>query len=502
MQRSRAGLAPRTVAVAVAFLILGLIAGRALGPAPAPAPASSTPAAAEVWTCSMHPQIKLPGPGDCPICGMPLIRAGGGGGGDGTAPVLTLSEHARAMASVATEVVTRKPLSHEIRVVGLVEYNETAVATVTARVDGFVERLFVDYTGVDVNRGDHLVELYSPDLVAAQHEMLVALEAGGSVDMLESVRTKLLRWGILPEQIDQLVKERKAQERMNIYSPVAGTVIEKAVVEKSSVKTGDVLYRLVNLDSVWVNLDVYEFELGWIQYGQKVEITAEAFPGRSFSGLVVFVSPIVDRESRTIKVRVNVANQDRLLKPGMFVSARGIVPLLSDGSPRPTGVGGKFVCPMHPEVIQDGPGSCPRCSMPLEQLPESTHPVVPAAAEQQPLAVPASAVLDSGEKHLVYVEQAPGEYRPVEVVLGPRTRDEHPVISGLKEGDRVVVRGNFLLDSQAQIQGLPSLLTPTEERRKPVDGAPRDMNHAGSAGSAGSTMSVTPLPSTTGEAKP
>lgn len=184
--------------------------------------------------------------------------------------------------------------------------------------------------------------------------------------MIESVRTKLLRWDILPEQIDDLVRTRKVQKRMNIYSPVAGTVIEKAVVEKCSVKTGDVLYRLVNLDSVWVNLDVYEHELGWIQYGRMVDITAEAFPGREFHGRVVLISPVVDRESRTIKVRVNVSNVDRLLKPGMFVSARGLVPLRGDGSPAPTGVGGKYICPMHPEVIQDTPGSCPRCSMPLE----------------------------------------------------------------------------------------------------------------------------------------
>lgn len=499
---TRAGRVPLVLASGLACLLIGLLLGRASSPTPVPPGAATGPAVREEWTCSMHPQVKLSAPGDCPICGMPLIRAAGGASAGGTGPVLVLSEQARAMAGVRTEVVKRRPLSHELRMVGLVEYNETAVATVTARVDGFVERLFVDYIGVNVNRGDHLVELYSPDLVAAQHELLVALQAGGNEGLIESVRTKLLRWDILPEQIDALIRERKVQERMNIYSPVAGTVIEKGVVEKSSVKTGDVLYRLVNLDSVWVNLDVYEYELGWIQYGQMVDISAEAFPGREFHGLVVFISPVVDRESRTIKVRVNVSNQDRLLKPGMFVSARGLVPLRGDGSPTPTGVGGKYICPMHPEVIQDTPGSCPRCSMPLERLPETPLPGAGGtAAPVDPLSIPASAILDSGTRQLVYVERSPGEYQPVPVTLGPRTGEVHPVLSGLAEGDAVVVRGNFLLDSQAQIQGLPSLL---DQRREPVDpqASPdwSDSDHAGSAGSAGSTMSEPASPATTGGA--
>lgn len=558
MLRRHTGKALGIGILAIVCSLGGIAVGRLLVPRASGVPTSSASARApaQVWTCSMHPQIRLTGPGDCPICGMPLIPAGGGSQESGGAPVLVLSEHARAMARVRTEVVERRPLDQEIRVVGLVEYNETAIATVTARVDGFVERLFVDYTGVYVNRGDHLVELYSPDLVAAQNELLVALAAGGSEDLVQSVRTKLLRWGILAEQIEELTRTRKAHERMSIFSPVQGTVIEKAVVEKSSVKAGDVLYRLVNLDSVWVNLDVYEFELSWIQYGQVVEISAEAFPGQRFEGRVVFISPIVDQASRTIKVRVNVSNHDSLLKPGMFVSARAIVPLRGDGRPAPTGVEGSYTCPMHPEVIQVTPGDCPKCSMPLVRIPAAstagedvlaitpsvpvtkfTCPMHPEVVQdgpgkcpkckmnldkvnvssredppsQHPLSIPVSAVLDSGTRRMVFVERGTGEYEPIEVVLGPRTRDAYPVLSGLQEGDRVVVRGNFLLDSQAQIQGLPSLLRSVDsvpsmtatssadtraERRRSVEPGPSSDPHAGSAGSAGSGKAA-PSPSTT-----
>lgn len=456
------------VLVPLAFFLGYYLRGRAQ---PAPVSRPEPPAGKQevtVWTCSMHPQIRLPNPGLCPICSMPLIPAGNGTTGDESgASHLELSEHARAMASVETVVVTKRKLSRELRAVGKVQYNETSLASVTTRVDGYVERLFVDYTGIQVNTGDHLVELYSPDLVNAQNELLLAMESKG-LSMAEAVKLKLRRWGITEEQVDKLIKERKPTDRVTIYSPVKGTIVEKMIVERSFVKAGDTLYRLANLDSVWVNLDIYEYELAWVRYGQRVEIQAEAYPGISFKGLVTFINPVLSEETRTVKVRVNVSNLDRKLKPGMFVSTVVRARLGLDGQAAPTGVEGQYTCPMHPDIIQLQPGNCPLCGMKLEQLPGEK--ISETSGEQDPavLAVPVSAVLDSGVRKLVYVERSQGRYEGVEVVTGPRAGDYFPVLKGLSEHDAVAVRGNFLIDSQFQIRGMPSLLN--KEGAAPVKG--------------------------------
>jgi Cu(I)/Ag(I) efflux system membrane fusion protein len=366
--------------------------------------------------------------------------------------MLTLSEHARAMASVATAPVERRKLSREIRAVGKVQYNESALSTITARVDGYIERLFIDYTGVEVKAGDHLVEIYSPELVVAQGEMLMNPPRA---DIIEMVRKKLRRWELSDEQIDEVLRTRKPQDRVTLSSPIDGTVTEKMVVKKSAVKAGDVLYKLANLDSVWVYLDIYEYELSSVRYGQTAEITTEAYPGETFTGRVWFINPVLTDESRTVKVLVNIANKDKRLKPGMFVSATIRAGLLANGELALTGVEGKWTCLMHPQVLEPQGGPCPVCKMALTQIPPASGASKPE--DELVLAVPATAVLDSGVRKLAYVERAPGEYVPAELTLGSRAGDFYPVFGGLKEGDKVAVRGNFLLDSQFQISGLPSL---------------------------------------------
>lgn len=453
------------------------------------APAAGT----NVWTCSMHPQVRLAKPGKCPICSMPLVPVASGSKSDGTGgkttprkitsyrstmmpgevsatprkdsmgmemvPVfesegsmLILSEHARAMASVETAPVERRKLTRETRAVGKVQYNESALATITARVDGYVERLFVDYTGVEVNKGDHLVELYSPDLVVAQQELLMN---PGQNNLAEAAKLKLRRWDLTEAQIEEIVRTRKPQERVTLSSPINGTVTEKMVVQKSAVKAGDMLYRLANLDSVWVYLDIYEFELASVQYGQTTEIETEAYPGETFIGRIWFINPVLTDESRTVKVLVNIANKGKRLKPGMFVSATIRSGLLANGQLAPTGVEGRWTCLMHPQVLEAKDGPCPVCKMDLTQIPPAT--VTPKPEDELVLAVPVTAVLDSGFRKIAYIERAPGEYVAAELKLGSRAGDFYPVLSGLKEGDRIAVRGNFLLDSQAQISGLPSL---------------------------------------------
>ena len=417
---------------------------------------AASAAGAEVWTCSMHPQVRLPKPGKCPICSMPLVPAAmlkkSADTGAGGESMLELSEHAGAMASVETVPVERRKLSREIRAVGKVQYNESALSTITARVDGYIERLFIDYTGIEVKAGDHLVEIYSPDLVVAQGELLMN---SGQSNIIESVKMKLRRWEVTDAQIDEIVRTRKPLERITLLAPIDGTVTEKMVVQKSAVKAGDMLYKLANLDSVWVYLDIYEYELSSVRYGQTAEITTEAYPDEIFTGRVWFINAVLTDESRTVKVLVNIANKDKRLKPGMFVSATIRAGLLANGQFAPTGVEGKWTCLMHPQVLEAKDGPCPVCKMALTQIPAAAVAAKPE--DELIVAVPVTAVLDSGIRKIAYVERAPGKYVPAALKLGSRAGDFYPVLDGLKEGDRVAVRGNFLLDSQFQISGLPSL---------------------------------------------
>jgi Cu(I)/Ag(I) efflux system membrane fusion protein len=446
---ARIGLALVVIA-ALAVIATQFLSGPSSGDSTAPT------AGAEVWTCSMHPQVRLPKPGKCPICSMPLVPAAmpkkSADNQAGGESMLELSEHARAMASVETVLVERRKLSREIRAVGKVQYNESALSTITARVDGYIERLFIDYTGVEVKVGDHLVEIYSPALVIAQHELLTT---PGQSNLAEGAKLKLRRWELTDAQIDEIIRTRKPQERITLSSPIDGTVTEKMVVQKSAVKAGDVLYKLANLDSVWVYLDIYEYELSSVRYGQTAEITTEAYPGETFTGRVWFINAVLTDESRTVKVLVNIANKDKRLKPGMFVSATIRAGLLANGQFAPTGVEGKWTCLMHPQVLEADGGPCPVCKMVLTQIPAAAAAAKPE--DELTVAVPVTAVLDSGVRKIAYVERAPGKYVPAALKLGSRAGDFYPVLDGLKEGDRVAVRGNFLLDSQFQISGLPSL---------------------------------------------
>lgn len=419
------------------------------------APLHEVRAEEAIYTCSMHPQVRLPGPGDCPICSMPLIPANSSINDHLQSGTVRLSEHALSMAAVETAVVEPKVLSHLVRAVGKISYDETSLATITARVDGYAERLFVNFTGVEVNKGDHLAEVYSPDLVVAQQELLVAAGASRS-GLLDTTKIKLRRLGLTGEQVSELLEKRKVTERITLLSPIAGTVIVRNVTQNSAFKSGDILYQIANLDSVWSYLDIYESQLPWLRYGQHVTMTTEALPGQTFDGKVSFVSPIVDEETRTIKVPVHIENKAHALKPGMFVSADIHAALSSRGAPAPTGAEGLFTCPMHPQIMRDSAGSCPLCGMDLKKVPG----IKGTGGPERILAIPASAVLDGGNRKLVYVEKSKGIYEGRDVVLGPRADDYFPVIKGLSEGERVAVRGNFLLDSQAQISGAPSLFYP------------------------------------------
>ena len=431
---------------------------------------------AEVWTCSMHSHVREPRPGRCPICGMTLI------------PVSQLAaerEHLEERAGLAVAPASYRELYKEIRTVGKLDYNERLVAYITARVAGRVDRVYADFTGITVKANDHLVDIYSPELYAAQAELLRALAAlkgpGGesrfAQSNVEAARTKLRLLGILPEQIAQIERTGREATHLTIYAPSGGVVIEKNVREQQYVQEGDMLYRIAQFDPLWLYIDVYEYDLAWIRYGQPVDVTVEAYPGRTFQGSIVFIDPYLDDATRTVKVRVNLRNPDGALKPAMYASAVIRVRLASDGTPAPTGLEGKYMCPMHPEVIADAPADCDLCGMPLEPVPDPfagrrLPPIAPPAADAPPgkvLASPRSAVLDTGRRQIAYRRRPDGAYELVELVLGPlaegkddagRTAAYYPVLSGLSEGDLVVVQGGFLLDSQRQIEGMPNLLYP------------------------------------------
>lgn len=411
---------------------------------------------ATVYTCSMHPQVRLSDPGNCPICSMPLIPTKSTTKRTAEVGTIELTDHARAMASVETAPVEMKALSYLVKAVGKISYDETSLATITTRVDGYAERLFVNFTGVEVNKGDHLAEVYSPELVVAQQELLIS--AGTSrPELLETTKIKLRRLGLADAQVNDLLAKRKVTERMTLLSPISGTVITRNITQNAAFKAGDALYQIANLDSVWAYLDIYESQLPWLRYGQHVTMSTEALPGRTFDGQVTFISPIVDDETRTIKIPVHIANKDQALKPGMFVSADIHATLNAEGLPAPTGAEGSYTCPMHPQILRESAGgSCPLCGMDLKRVPGEKK----SGKVDRILAIPASAVLDSGTRKLVYVEKAKGSYESRDVTLGPKAGDVYPVLKGLQEGERVAIRGSFLLDSQAQVSGSPSLFYP------------------------------------------
>ena len=528
-----------------------------------PRGAVRTSSTSDVWTCSMHPQIRLPNPGSCPLCGMQLI------------PISKLPnarDDLETRAGLEVEPIQRRELFKDIRTVGKLDYSERQVEFITSRVAGRVDRVFADFTGFDVKKGDHLVEIYSPMLNLAQGELLSALEsherekkvqaspAGrDSTDSgLETTRTKLRLLGILDEQIAEIERTRKPTTYLTIYAPLGGTVIEKDVRVGQYVAAGHQLYKIANFDPIWLYLNIYEYDVGWIRFGQPVEVMLEAFPGETFSGSVTFIDPFVEDATRTIRVRVNLKNPDRLLKPQMFATATIHVALSPDGTPAPTGLEEKFVCPMHPEVMQDEPGKCSICEMPLEKVPErrskpksreskgkldvtedkssdgpavatdkkedhTAHAIEPAAATKgakpeshkghkghtaKPaptktagsgegvLAIPVSAVLETGRRRITYRRTGDGAYELVELKLGPRAhsmdesgkrREFFVVLDGVNEGDHVVSQSGFLLDSQRQIEGMPSLLYPT--------GQTGTSRHSGHGGMSGASPSMKDRPS-------
>jgi len=414
----------------------------------------------------MHPQIQQPGPGQCPLCGMDLVPVVTDGAGDEVGPrQLRLSPTAVKLAEIQVAPVERKFVETEVRMVGKIDYDETRLGYITAWVAGRIDRMYVDYTGVPVKTGDHMIYLYSPELLSTQQELLQEVKAekeSGRSGAANLVRERLRLWGLTPEQIADIERRGTPSDHVTIYAPMSGIVIHKNGFEGLYVNTGTRIYTIADLSRVWLKLDAYESDLAWIRYGQEVEFTTGAYPGEVFTGKIAFIDPVLDAKTRTVKVRVNVPNPDGKLKPEMFVRAVVRAKVASGGKVMDTVLAGKWICPMHPDVVDDEAGFCTACEMPLVRPESLGYVAVDPTEADAPLVIPASAPLITGTRAVVYVAVPDKDsvYEGREIVLGPRAGDHYLVRDGLEEGEMVVVNGNFKIDSALQILAKPSMMSP------------------------------------------
>jgi Cu(I)/Ag(I) efflux system membrane fusion protein len=367
------------------------------------------------YTCAMHPSVHADKPGACPICGMTLhpVTKGGEEG------AVTLDASERANADVRTAPVVRAPLTLTTRTLGQVKVDETKLTDVTLRVGGYIHALEVDATGQAVRKGQVLFTLYSPELFAAEQEYLLALRtqtAGVAGELLKAGKQKLRLWGLSDAQIAEVAKRGAPIENLPFRSPTTGVVLEKDVVEGSAVTAGQRLYRIAPLDPVWIEAQVYERDLPSVRVGQAAKVSVPSLPGRSFEGKVTFISPTLESATRTAVVRVELANPGLLLKPAMFADV----------------------------LLEEDAG--------------------------ERLQVPSSAVLYTGPRRIVFVDEGHGRLVPRDVVLGARSGDRDEVVRGLSQGERVVTHGNFLIAAESRLQATSFWATPAdagtpEERR-------------------------------------
>jgi len=385
----------------------------------------------ERWTCSMHPQIILPSNDQqCPICFMDLIPLEEDDTSGLQANELTLSPEAVALAEVNTSLVQRRFVSRRVPLVGKVSADETTQRKITARFGGRLDRLHIASTGQKVHGGMKLAEIYSPEIYGAQAELQTAVAslkaAGSGADaesarrLVSSARKRLELLGLERDQINKISEGGVPRENLMVYAPSSGVVVERHVTEGQYVQTGSVLFSIADLSSVWVSLQAYERDLKWLSAGQETVLRLRSNPGPEIFGIVQFVDPILDEKTRTVEVRVEVENPQGLLKPGMLVSA-------------------------EIESVLDAAG----------------EPINPDQVGTPPLVIPASAPLLTGRRAVVYV-RLPQKGKPVfqgrQVTLGPRAGDFFLVEDGLQEGEEVVTRGGFKIDSALQILARPSMM--------------------------------------------
>lgn len=418
------------------------------------------------YICPMMCTPPSTEPGRCPVCAMELVEATGGGGGDGIS--VTIESSARRLVGIKTASSKLGEVTRTIRTIGSIDFDESRLSTISAYIDGRLEELYADYVGVKVTEGDDLALIYSPKLYSAQTEYITSMESKSvgrfsinSSDMREMAHENLNELGMTDSQIADLRKSGKPDSRIRIKSPQTGTVLEKAAVEGDYVKTGQKIYRIADLTSVWLMLDLFPDDAATVRFGQQIEAEIQSMPGEVFTGRVAFIDPTVNPTTRTVRVRVEVMNYDGKLRPGDYATARITVPAISTDFVYDPALSGKYISPMHPQVIRDAPGECPLCGMdlvPTAELGYATEPQI----QQRVVTVPRDAVLQTGEHGVIYVETEPGRFEIRRVTVGPMTDTDAVIVEGMLAGETVATDGNFLIDSQMQLAGNPSLMDPSK----------------------------------------
>jgi Cu(I)/Ag(I) efflux system membrane fusion protein len=370
----------------------------------------------KMWTCSMHPQIMQQEAGNCPICGMDLIPATSTSEGL-RVDQFKLTENAMALANIQTSVVGNGKIEdNTIKLSGKIAENEEANAVQVSYFSGRLEQLNVSFTGEEVQKGQLLATIYSPELYAAQQELIIAASLKVSQPALyKAVRNKLKLWKLSESQINKIEETGKVKENFPVYANVSGTVSEKLVAQGDYIKQGQPLLKIANLNTVWANFDVYENQIDLFKKGQDITITTNTSANKEFKGNVDFIDPVLDTRTRTIKLRVVLNNKSDVFKPGQFVEGK-IKGLTSN--------------------------------------------------KGQVLAIPSTAVLWTGERSVVYVKPNPDQpvFEMREITLGNQIGDNYEVLEGLNNGDEIVTNGAFTVDAAAQLQGKKSMMNKEGKR--------------------------------------
>jgi RND family efflux transporter MFP subunit len=432
------------------------------------------------YICPMMCTPPQSEPGRCPVCAMELVPATSGGG-DTDSNSIQVDPAARRVANIRTVSVQSMPMTRTVRAIGELSYDEGTLKSIAAYVDGRLDSLYADYTGVVVEKGDHLALVYSPQLYSSQVELLVAKQAReenrsttlrtalrSNHDLYDSAKQRLIELGMTESQIEQLEKAGEANSRLHLCAPISGTVIEKYAVEGQYVKEGQPIYRLADLSTVWLMLELFPEDAAAIRYGQKVQARVQSLPGKEFTGRVAFIDPTVNAKTRTVGVRVVIPNKDGRLRVGDYAKATIDVPFSAGDSQAKVydpELANKWISPRHPHVVESAPGKCRHCGIELVPAAQFGFTDEPSASGQA-LVVPRDAVLMAGESSVVYVETEPGRFEIRRVVLGPNCGDQIVVLDGVAEGEQVATSGNFLIDSQMQLAGNPSLIDPTKAKPK------------------------------------
>jgi len=363
----------------------------------------------EIWTCSMHPQIRMNEPGSCPICGMTLIPLGTeGAAADPNA--YQMSENAMKLANISTVVVGKSDANKEIRLNGKVQVDERHAYSQSTHIPGRIEQITVNFTGEKVGRGQSLATVYSPELVTAQEELLQAASIKESQpELFEAAQEKLRNWKISQAQIDQILANGKAIQRFSIRADVNGVVTKKMVELGDYVERGMPIYEISDLSKVWVLFDLYESELAWVKEGSEIEYTVNSLPGETFTGKISFIDPMINSQTRVASARVEVNNKDGRLKPETFASG----------------------------IVKNKIGK----------------------VDSKEIVIPKSAVLWTGKRSVVYIKEGLG-FKMRQITLGPALGDAYIVKDGLEIGEEIVSNGTFTVDAAVQLSGRPSMMSP------------------------------------------